>query len=64
MKYIIKIQEHLDMMWAEWFDGMQISHENDGTTTLIGTVEDQAALQGILKKISHLNLELISVNKV
>ncbi len=64
MKYKIKIKGHLDIKWADWFDGMQIIHENDGTTTLMGTVIDQAALQGILKKISNLNLELISVNKM
>ena len=64
MKYTIKIKGHLDIKWADWFDGMQIIHENDGTTTLMGTVIDQAALQGILKKISNLNLELISVNKI
>jgi hypothetical protein len=64
MKYTIKIKGHLDHKWADWFDGMQIIHENDGTTTLMGTVIDQAALQGILKKIRNLNLELISVNKI
>ena len=64
MKYKIKIKGHLDMKWADWFDGLQIIHENDGTTTLMGTVIDQAALQGILKKIRNLNLELISVNKI
>jgi wyosine [tRNA(Phe)-imidazoG37] synthetase (radical SAM superfamily) len=64
MKYKIKIKGHLDIKWADWFDGMQIIHENDGTTTLMGTVIDQAALQGILKKISNINLELISVNKI
>jgi hypothetical protein len=64
MKYKIKIKGHLDIKWADWFDGMQIIHENDGTTTLMGTVIDQAALQGILKKIRNLNLELISVNKI
>ena len=64
MKYKIKIKGHLDIKWADWFDGLQIIHENDGTTTLMGTVIDQAALQGILKKIRNLNLELISVNKI
>jgi len=64
MKYKIMIQGHMDVKWADWFDGMQIVHEDDGTTTLYGTVIDQAALQGILKKINNLSLELISVNKI
>jgi membrane protease YdiL (CAAX protease family) len=62
--YKIEIKGHMDPEWADWFNGMQITHEDDGTTTLIGAVADQAALQGILKKISNLNLALISVNKI
>jgi hypothetical protein len=64
MKYKIKIEGHLDSKWADWFDGMQIIDEGDGTTTLSGTVIDQAALQGVLRKISNLNLELTSVKKM
>lgn len=64
MKYKIKIKGCLDNKWADWFGGMQIKDENDGTTTIYGPVKDQAALQGMLKKISNLNLELISVNKI
>lgn len=64
MKYKIIINTHMDTNWADWFDGMFIFHNNDGTTTLIGKIPDQAALQGILKKLSQLNLELISVEKI
>ena len=64
MKYKIMIKGHMDVKWTDWFDGIQIVHEEDGTTTLYGDVIDQAALQGILKKIRNLSLELISVNKI
>ncbi len=60
----IKIKEHLDNRWADWFEGMTFTHENDGTTTLHGPVIDQAALHGILNGIRDLGLSLISVQRV
>ena len=64
MKYKIKIKGHMDEKWTDWFDGLQITHEKDGTTTLYGPLPDQAALHSILRKIRDLNLQLISVNQV
>jgi hypothetical protein len=62
--YQIKIQGHLEKHWAEWFEDMTITHEQDGTTTLYGPLPDQAALHSILRKIRDLNLQLISVKQV
>ena len=64
MNYTIKINGHVDTKWADWFDGLQITHEKDGTTTLYGPLPDQAALHSILRKIRDLNLQLISVKQV
>ncbi len=64
MKYKIRIKGHMDKKWADWFDGLQITHEKDGTSTLYGPLLDQAALHSILRKIRDLNLELISVKQV
>jgi len=64
MKYNIRIKGHMDTKWADWFDGLQITHEEDGTTTLYGPIPDQAALHSILRKIRDLNLQLISVKQV
>jgi hypothetical protein len=36
----------------------------NGEMILFGPVVDQAALMGVLNKLSHLNLTLLSVNKV
>jgi hypothetical protein len=66
--YQIKVPGHLDESWSEWAGGMAITLENgdDGppTTTLTGTVADQAALQGLLRRLYSLGLPLISVNRV
>jgi hypothetical protein len=64
MKYKIKIKGHMDTKWADWFDGLQITHEKDGTSTLYGPIPDQTALHSILRKIRDMNLQLISVNQV
>jgi hypothetical protein len=62
--YEIKIQEHLDTKWSEWFYGMTITHEGDGATTLCGALPDQTVLHSVLGRIRDMNLPLISVNKI
>ena len=62
--YQICIQERLDSNWADWFDGLSFSALPDGKTLLCGPVIDQAALNGLLNKVHHLNLTLISVQRV
>ena len=41
----IRVQGHLDELWADWMAGLTFTHEPDGTTTLMGPLADQAALQ-------------------
>jgi hypothetical protein len=58
----IRIKGHLDRQWADWFDGMTITLENNGDTLLTGPVADQSTLHGLLKKVRDLGLHLVSVN--
>jgi hypothetical protein len=60
----IRLKGHLEVRWAEWFEGMTITLEEDGNTLLTGPVVDQAALHGLLKKVRDLGMPLISVNCV
>ena len=62
--YEIRIKGHLDERWAEWFEGLTITLEEDGDTLLTGPVIDQAALHGWLKKVRDLGLPLVSVSPV
>jgi len=62
--YHIKIRGHLDLKWRDWFDGFSITHQTNDETLLIGTVEDQSALHGMLTKINNLGLSLLLVNRV
>ena len=62
--YQIRIRGHLSPQRADWFEGLTITLEDDGSTLLTGTVIDQAALHGLLKKVRDLATPLLSVNYV
>ena len=64
MVYQIRIKGHLGPQWAEWFEGLTITLEEDGNTLLTGTAVDQAALHGILKIVRDLGMPLLSVNSI
>jgi len=60
----IRVKGHLDLGWQEWLEGLQIEHAPDGTSRLSGALTDQAALSGLLTKLSHLSLTLLSLECV
>lgn len=60
MHVSIRIKGHLDPSWQPGLEGLQIVHEENGTSLLTGVLKDQAALFGVLKRIDHLNLPLLS----
>lgn len=62
--YQIRIKGHLDDNLASWFEGLTVSNQENGEALLSGHIQDQAALHGILNRISNLGLTLISVNAV
>lgn len=62
--YQVRLEGHLSRQWMEWFEGLTITLEKDGNTLLTGTVIDQAALQGLLKKVRDLGIPLLSINSV
>ena len=64
MIYQIRIKDHLGRHWADRFEELSITLEDNGTTLLTGPVADQAALLGILRRIRDLGLTLLAVNSV
>ena len=63
--YQIRVPGELDEGWTDWVGSMTITVDRlgDGSplTTLTGVVTDQAALQGLLRRLYSLGLPLVSV---
>jgi hypothetical protein len=62
--YEIKVPGQLDERWSEWDGKVKITVTSEGygppVTTLTGSF-DQAALQGLLRRLYTMGLPLISV---
>jgi hypothetical protein len=62
--YEIRVAGELDARWSAWFDGLEVTSDESGETTLAGPVVDQAALHGLLAKVRDLGLKLLSVRPI
>ena len=62
--YDIRLKGHLDDRWADWFGGLTLTRDDNGTTRLTGPLVDQAALHGVLRKVRDLGTPLLSVRRV
>ena len=64
--YKIKVGGVLSNKWSERLEGLQINvvhpKEEDPVTILIGQINDQAALSGVLNTLYDNHLPIISVN--
>jgi hypothetical protein len=63
VRYELRVNGVLDSGWSAWFDGLQVTSDQRGQTTIAGPVADQAALHGLLAKIRDLGLELLEVRR-
>jgi hypothetical protein len=59
--YEIRLKGHLDARWANRFEGLTITLEDNGDTLITGPVVDQAAMHGLLKKVRDFGMPLVSV---
>jgi RimJ/RimL family protein N-acetyltransferase len=46
--YAIRVDGHLDDHWSDWLGDIDLTHNNDDSTTITVTVPDQARLHGVL----------------
>jgi hypothetical protein len=62
-RYQFTLAGHLDDHWTTGlFGDLTLTRHDDGTSTLCGTVVDQAQLHGILAGIRDIGATLLSVN--
>jgi hypothetical protein len=59
--YRVRVQGELEPRWSAWFEGLEVTSDEAGQTTITGLVTDQAALHGVLTKIRDLGLPLLEV---
>jgi hypothetical protein len=60
-QYEIRVRGHLGSRWVAWFDGLTLTDEDDGSTTIRGPVVDQSALHGLIHKLRDVGIPLISL---
>ncbi len=60
--YTIVVAHLLDETWKEWFDELNLTPTEDGSTQLTGMLNDSTALHNVLNKIRNLNMDLVSVS--
>ena len=62
--YCLQVCGHLTRRWSDWFDGLTVTPQPDGTTILVGLVADQPALYGLISRLRDLGLTLLSVQRL
>ncbi len=63
-RYAVRLAGHLHPRWTARFDGMALTHLDDGTTLLEGDIADQAALHGLLRTLRDLGVPLVSLTRL
>lgn len=63
-RYEIRVRGHLGAHLASWFDGLELSDQDDGTTSMRGPVVDQAALHGLLHRLRDMGIPLVSLTEL
>jgi hypothetical protein len=62
--YLIRVAGHLDDHWSAWLGELDLSHNDDGTTTVCVSVADQAQLHGVLAGLRDMGVVLTEVRTV
>jgi hypothetical protein len=58
---VIRVDGHLDGHWSARLADLTITHHDDGTSTLVGAVADQAQLHGVLAALRDIGATLREV---
>lgn len=59
--YTIRVEGHLDEHWSARLGGLVITHDPAGTSTLTGTIADQAQLHGVLAGLRDIGAVLVGL---
>jgi hypothetical protein len=59
--YAIRVDGHLDDHWSAWLGELDLTRDEDGTTTVTVSVADQAQLHGVLAGLRDIGAVLLEV---
>jgi hypothetical protein len=62
--YRVLVAERIDPAWSAWLHNLVIIHNKDGSTALVGVVDDCEMLLSVLVKLIELGATLIGVEPV
>ncbi len=62
-QYRLIVKGELGPLCQSAFEGMEVESA-DGRSTIVGPIEDQAALLGLVERVASLGLTLVSVAPV
>jgi hypothetical protein len=62
--YEFRVSGRLDPLWAAHFEGLTLTPDSDGTTSLRGEIVDQAALHGVLQRLRDAGLSIVAITRV
>jgi hypothetical protein len=63
-RYEIRVEGILGSRWSDWFEGLRVSIDATGQSSICGVIADQAALHGLLAKVRDLGLVLVEVRRI
>jgi hypothetical protein len=59
--YEIRVDDHLDDHWSAWLGDLDLTRNDDGTTTLTISVADQTQLHGVLAHLRDIGAAIIDL---
>jgi len=59
--YEIRVNGHLDDHWSRWLADAEMTHDEDGTTSLTVSIADQAQLHGVLAGLRDIGAVIIEL---
>jgi RimJ/RimL family protein N-acetyltransferase len=64
LTYELRVQGHLDDHWSGWLADLDLTRQDDGSSTLVGPMADQAQLHGVLAGLRDIGATLLSLRTV
>lgn len=62
--YEIKVRGHLDPHRLRWLENLTVDLRPNGETVLVGPIQDQSALHGLLSWLHDIGMPLIAVKRI